>query len=330
MKVVSLETWTEAPPDVRAACRAKMDECGLSLAQASRQMGRGVSPATLSRWLSGNYDGDVTAVAARVEKWLNTRHETQEVARSLEGAGLDLKLDTRTSGRLATAFRMAQATGDIVLVHGPSGRGKTMAARAYFHDHSGVVLMTASRAMVTMSGLLLSLSEAAGLGPEHRSALAAERQITSSLRDRGALIIVDEAHHLREALLDELRCIRDTAGCGLALVGNDSLHVTLQRCPQILGRVFERVHLRTLDQEDVVSIATATIGHVPTRSEFKPLMHAARGKGGLHTLRRVLAEAWRLARARVCDIDADILTIAASAITGCENHAGGLVDRGCQ
>ena len=46
---------------VRAACRAELDAAALSIKQASREIGKGVSNATLSRWLAGAYPGDVAA-----------------------------------------------------------------------------------------------------------------------------------------------------------------------------------------------------------------------------------------------------------------------------
>ena len=53
---------------------------------------------------------------------------------------------------------------------------------------------------------LIHVGEAIGAGRHHRSVLEAERTIIDRLHDRQALIVVDEAHHLRDKLLDELRC----------------------------------------------------------------------------------------------------------------------------
>ena len=125
----------------------------------------------------------------------------------------------------------------------------------------------------------------------------------------------------RLTLLDELRCIRDNAGCGLALIGNDSVLMSIRRCPQILGRTGIRLDLKRLAADDVAAIAAGPLGRKPTRGELKPLVEAARGPGGLHTLRRVLAEAWKLARAEGREgVDTDCLMTALLAIVGQENH----------
>ncbi len=82
--------------------------------------------------------------------------------------------------------------------------------------------------------------------------------------------------------------------------------------------------LRRLAEGDVAAIAAAgPLGRRPGKAELRALVRAARGKGGLHTLRRVLTEAWKLARAEGRErIDADSLTVAAEAVAEQENHGG--------
>ncbi len=211
---------------VRAACREAMQAAGLSIARASREIG--IATATPGRWLRGSYPGDVPKVTARVSSWLQTRREG--AAHSLAGAGPDRFAATGASAEIADALSYAQASGDIVLVHGPSGRGKTRTAAHYRAAHTGVACLSATGAMVTMPGLLGCVLEAVCGYRERGSALEAERAIVESLRGRGALLMIDEAHYLRAGLLDELRRIRDHAGCGLALIGSDGVRMTLERC----------------------------------------------------------------------------------------------------
>ena len=302
-----------------AACRAEMDAAGLSIKQASREIGKGGGTATISRWLAGSYTGDVPAVTARVAAWLQTRREG--AAHSLAAAGLDRFAKTAAAADIEDALAYAQATGDIVLIHGPSGRGKTRTAEHYRAAHTGVHYLAATRSMTTMAGLLTCVAEAIGEPGEMRSALWAERLVIQNLRGRGALLVIDEADHLRASLLDELRCIRDISGCGLALIGNDSVRMTVARCPQILGRVGMRVDLKTLAAADVAAIAAGPLGRRPGKAEVKALVAAARGKGGLHTLRRVLTEAWKLAQAEGRKgIDAESLAVATEGVVDQENH----------
>ncbi len=107
---------------------------------------------------------------------------------------------------------------------------------------------------------------------------------------------------LRPALLDELCCIRDLAGCGLALIGDtgtvscrNSTLMTLGRYPQVAGRIGMTVDLKTVARGDTGLIAAAPLGRTASRRELKHLAEAAAGPGGLHALRWLLARAWMIA-----------------------------------
>ena len=100
-------------------------------------------------------------------------------------------------------------------------------------------------------GLLSVVGEAIGAGRHHCSALDAERTIINRLHDRQALLVVDEAHHLRDKLLDELRIIRDRSGCGLALLADKSIGMALARCQQVDGRIGLKIDLATQPVADV-------------------------------------------------------------------------------
>ena len=122
-----------------------------------------------------------------------------------------------------------------------------------------------------LPGLLSLVGEAIGAGRHHRSALEAEITIIDCLRDRQALIVVDEAHHLRDKLLDELRIIRDRADCGLALVADETIRMALARCHQVDGRIGLKIDLATQPSADVEDIAAGVLGRRPSKAELKTL-----------------------------------------------------------
>ena len=293
MAEIARITPDEPAPDLKEAYRAEAKAAGMSNTQASRQIG--LSSTTISRWLNGTYPGDIPAVEAAVARWLETR--AQAARHSAGGAGLDRHAETEAWKTIASALAYAQADGGLALVMGPSGRGKSWAAKRYCATRSGAFFLRVTRANGTMAGLLSRLSVSVGAGLLHTSAMEAETAIASKLRDRGALIVIDEAHHLRAAQLDELRCIHDPelAGCGLALIGDESIEMPLARCPQVIGRIGMRVELRRLGETDVAAIVAGPLGRRPTKRELKPLLAIARGPGGLHALRGVLAAAYMIA-----------------------------------
>lgn len=317
METILRGPWPDKPgPDTEArtavdlteACRQALEADGLSNAAASRQIG--VSPTTLSTWLRGVYRGDSEAVADKVRRWLDTRADASR--RGVGGAGLDRHAETGAYGEVSAALAYAQANGDVVLVHGPSGRGKTWAARRHVREWAGGHYLSVTGATVTLAGLLSRVAEAVGAGGRHGSALEAETAIVARLARRQALLVVDEAHHLRSQLLDELRCLRDLADCGLALVGDDTIRLTLARCPQVVGRIGLRVDLRAQSAADAHEIAAGVLGRRPAAGEVKALNAAATGPGGLHAVRRLMARAWLLSRADEREaITADDLVAAA-------------------
>ncbi len=293
---------TETPPDEHeaavAACRAEMAAAGLSISDVAREIGAGVSTGTASKWLRGVYEGDVAAVTARVRAWLRTRGEAAR--RSMSAAGLDRHTPLGVTEEIEAVLAHAQAAGDVVLIHGRSGAGKSWAAARYCGSRTPSFRVVMTGAVVTLAGLLARVAAAVGAGDRHGSALAAETAIVARLQGRGALLVVDEAHHLSARLLDELRCIRDLAGVGLALVGGDELWAALAgsvRCDQIVGRIGIRLPLGAPPDADVIDLAASVLGRRPEGAEAKRLVAATRGAGGLHALRRLLARAWIFARA---------------------------------
>lgn len=305
------DLWAEAEP-VIAECRGEMEAYGLSISAASKEMGRGVSSATLSRWLAKSYDGDIPAVTARVQRWIDTKREAAR--RDVSAAGLDRHVDLGVTEEVAAVLSHAQAAGDVVLVHGRSGAGKSWAVERYCRTHTQAHRVTATGAVVTLSGLLTRVADAVGAGSRHGSALAAETAAVDRLRDRRALLCVDEAHHLSPRLLDELRCVRDLSGAGLALVGGDELWTALassRRCDQIVGRIGVRLPLGAPAEADVLDLAASVLGRTPEASEVRAITDCARRAGGMHALRRFLTRAWMLGRMHKRAITAADLAAAA-------------------
>ena len=214
-------------------------------------------------------------------------------------AGLDRRVRLGSTAAIHGALAYAQAEGDIVCVHGPSGVGKTTALRHYAETHHGATYVAMSVAVRTPAGMLTRVADALGAGATHRSALAAETASVDQLRDRNAILIVDEAQHLSASLLDELRCIRDIARCGLALAGDDLLWTALKgskRCEQIVGRIGGRINLEGTSDEDVLTLAAAVVGFRPDGAAADRVLREARAPGGLHALRRMMAKAILAAR----------------------------------
>ena len=284
--------------DLKQKVEDERSAYALSLSQIAREIGPGVSQSTLSDWLSGKYRGDVEAVEMKIARWLGTRRERER--RSLQALGIDRHQELGVTDEIAAVLAYAQSLGDIVLVHGPSGAGKSWAARRYCETRSVAYLVTATGAVTTNAGLLNRVAECVGLSSRQSSAQAAERAIIERLSGRGAILIVDEAHHLSTRLVDELRCIRDIAQCGLGLVGSDEIWTSItssRRTAQIIGRIGNRLALGPMPEADALAWAQTLLGRAPSRHEVEIITRSVRSAGGMHTLRRLFSRAWLSARA---------------------------------
>ncbi len=284
------EVWMDR---VRAAVSAETVDHGLSQKDASK--GIGVSITTLNRWLHREYVGDNPAVTAKAETWLQTRAEAR--ALTLSPARLDVHAELGLTDSVMAALAHAQAVGDVVLVHGRSGSGKSHALARYGATRAGVHLVTATAAVTSISGLYGRVCRALGIAGRYGSALAAEDAILERLEGRQALLAVDEAQYLGARLLDALRGLRDLSGCGLALVGDDTIRMTLSRCPQVMGRTGMYVGLGQPNQADVATLLSTVLERTPASAERKAARTAVSAPGGLHALRRLLASAFMIARA---------------------------------
>ena len=122
------------------------------------------------------------AVTARISRWLRTRAEATE--RDLAEAGLDRHVDLGVTEEIEAILGHAQATGDIVLIHSRSGRGKSWAAGRYCRTHTAAHMATMSDAVATISGMLGRVSRSVGAGSKHGSGLKAEEAIIEKVQGR--------------------------------------------------------------------------------------------------------------------------------------------------
>ncbi len=265
---------------------------GLSIAQASKQVG--VSSSALSTWLRGVYRGDSARMDQRAQSWLAVRDE-----RRRRGAPLAAHSALLVTDEIELMLAHAQARADCVLIYGLAGAGKSYAARRYAAAHSQVALATMSPAITTALGTLHRVAAAVGVAAgQARSAAALEDVLVERLMDRSALLVVDEAHHLSQALLDELRCLHDRAGCGLALLGNEPLYQRLasgERSAQLVSRIGLRKHLGLPCAADVDLLARDLLRREPGAEERKLLRSAARRAGGLRALNKLVFSAYAFA-----------------------------------
>ena len=287
----------------RAEARALLDARGWSLDEAAARVG--VSGSTLSLWLRAEYRGDDARIGRLVRRWLDTERGIS----ALRTAGIDDRhADLAVTGQVEHVVRHAHANADVAVVFGVAGAGKTWALRRYCAANAGAWYVSMSPAVTTPAAVLARIARAADAGGGPATAARLEQAVVDRLAAGPALLAVDEAHHLAQALLDVVRCVHDAAGCGLVLAGNEPLWARLasgERAAQLVSRVGIVRRLRRPAPGDALELAAALTGASPAGRARKAVLAAAARTGGLRAVRKLVGRAHLLAAADGRDRPAD-------------------------
>ena len=272
----------------------------------------GVKSSTLSQLLSGSYKGDVGKQVDSLRKWKN-QQEARAAAVAVAPPTVGY-VETPSSLRVMQALSYAQTMGDIAVLHGGWGIGKTESAKRYQSQRPNVWLTTVDPTTRGVGPLLESLAEAVGLKdmPLHPARL--RRSILSRISGSEGLIIVDEAQHLSEQAIESLRSLHDACGIGLAFLGNDTLHNSLasktDRFGQFFSRIGYRVRFAKIDAADVTALATAY--GITGKDELAYLQKVGKTAGALRRVVKVMKFAQVLASAKKSAVSLAELQMAVS------------------
>lgn len=293
-KVTALQAVNPPRADARDALRTLIDKRGWSKAEVGRRMG--VKATVVSSWLHGTYRGNNDRIADLVQRVLATEQDADD----LTTAGLDRLADLAVTEQVSNIAAHAHANADLVVVFGTAGGGKTSALKRYCVEHAGAWLVTMSPAITTPSAVLTRIAKKlyGGSAPE-TTAARLEEAVIARLSIGRSLLIVDEAHHLTQALLDVVRCVYDEAGCGLALSGNEPLWSKLaggDRAAQLVSRVGQKYHLPPPAATDILALAEALLSRPPAGVGRKAVLAAGESNGALRSVRKLIAQAQILAR----------------------------------
>ena len=301
---------TDTHEALRERFRGQLEHRGITLGEAAR--GVGMSAPAVSSWLGAKYRGDNDRVALLVERWLDTE---AEMAR-MRAHQLDRHADLSVTLRVQALAAHAQANHDCALVYGAAGGGKSYALKRFCAERSGATYVSMSPAVTTPSAVLTRIADALDAGAGVTAAHRLEAVVVRRLAGRGALLVVDEAHHLSAALLDQVRCVYDGAECGLVLAGNDPLWARLaatERAGQLISRIGRHFKLKRPSDADILELARTLLRRDPEGEARKAVLAAGRGLGGLRATAKLIGAAATFARGdgRADIRDAELLDAAA-------------------
>lgn len=219
--------------------REIINKYGFSQSQVATRLGK--SPAVVNQYLQGKYNGDQTAIDKAVE-------QLHERLKAKEKNGLTaIFVRTETAKKVLNLCAMAHAVGDIYLLVGEAGLGKTVALKEYAKRHDGVLMLEVDptySSKVILSELCHLLNVQAG-----KTNHAMFEAVVGKLADSERLLIVDEAELLNTRALEVLRRIHDRTNIGIVLAGMPRLRANLRGAKGEFKQLYSRVGLQ-LDMQD--------------------------------------------------------------------------------
>ena len=250
-----------------------MTRKGYSQTQVAKAIGK--STAVINQYLQGKYAGDVPAIDALARSFIN-REVEKEKSQKITARFVP----TVTSRKGMDVIRYAHLDGDLNVIYGAAGLGKTMILREYAAQHRDALLIEADpgyTARVVLEELcgLLGISKRGNMHELSEACIAA-------LRDSGRLLMVDEAEHLPYRALETLRRIHDKSGIGLVLAGMPRLIINLKGKRGEYQQLYSRVGFAlcigdSLPQSDITDIAVSMLPGAGSQEVSEALFKASHG-----------------------------------------------------
>jgi len=269
----------------------------LSWAELNKKTG--IATATLQAFATGKYAGNNQTVATEVERWF-----TSEDAVDLFG-GDDIAAPffqkTKTAQRIRATLAWARR-GNLCTIMGNPGVGKTQSIDAFRREHPNVWSVTAAPSRASFNAIMLAILDEFNVPAGKRSAYQLSELVRRQFRSRdNAVLILDEAQHLGEKALEELRSIYDDTKVGMVFAGNLEVTRNIEgsrtaNYAQRFSRVSMRQVILSPEPEDVSLLLDAWGCQDPKQRALATEIAMKPGGGALRSMSKVLELAHVIAR----------------------------------
>jgi DNA transposition AAA+ family ATPase len=193
----------------------------------------GSNPAQLSKYLSTKPGVSPVGDVARLESV--ARDVMRAAARRAERQEQEV-WETPVTEQVRIVCETIRKTGDVGLIHGPAGIGKTCALARYVAANPSVILVTAYRWACGPTEICRSIFNSMDTR-KYSGNVARVEWVLERLRRSERLLIVDNAHRLNPNGLAWLFDFHDETGCPLALTGNPEVLDAIRRNDQQFSRI---------------------------------------------------------------------------------------------
>lgn len=194
---------------------------GWSKAEVARRCG--IPDGTFSQVLSGKYLGVLANQLAIISRWIEATEESASMVASIP-VSPEFSPRLRIAQEILETLTWAQLCPDLVMITVGAGMGKTAACEHFTRTRPHVYHATMYESAASVHGMLTEL--AAELEVQQNNPAKLARAIGAKLARTGAgtLLIVDEAQHLTDGAVNQLRYFCDVHKCGVAIVGNEEVY----------------------------------------------------------------------------------------------------------
>jgi DNA transposition AAA+ family ATPase len=262
-------------------------EEGKRISQNKAAQAMGYSPAVVSAYKSRTYNGNVKTLEEKISAWLKRE------ARRLAMMEVPVA-ETAVMEQVRRAVAIAQDEADIAVIIGEAGTGKTTALRQYAKESYSALLIDVDP---SFSKVVLMNEIAHALGVEDKGGMnAVIDRIIEALKERDAVLIIDEADYLSDSSLELVRrIVNDKARTGVVLAGLPTLEYKIRNLrhdhEQLRSRIGVMVKLGKLKKTDAEKILSG----VWTDLSKETLEAFIKGAGGsTRTLVKLMGRAHQL------------------------------------
>ncbi|EKK8889459.1 AAA family ATPase [Salmonella enterica] len=194
----------------------------------------GLSTAVISQYLNGIYNGNIKNIEDILSDFI-LREEERARRRGVK----ERFVHTQLADIALALISDTHMDGEIGVIYGPAGMGKSMVLRQHASTSKGVILIEADPGY-TAKVLLQELCVRLGVKKTGNIHKLSEECI-QELNGTGWVILVDEAELLPYRALEVLRRIHDRSGVALVLAGMPRLLINLKGSRGEYAQLYSRV-----------------------------------------------------------------------------------------
>lgn len=266
-------------------------------AKVARAVGGNKSAAYFNSFVSGSYAGSISNMLDLVERARQLDFERANTVFRPEF------VSTTISKRIERAVRQTRARGELGILSGESGIGKSTTFREMV-SYDPTVLYIRANATMGVRNLWPVLTKLVflitGAPVKRMSQSEAYDILVNEIAKRSRVMVLDESQFFSRESLDMFRTLAEDSGVAILFAGNDQLHegtfasgMPGPAFTQFISRCQVNDHIVRADikRADVKLIAEQVLAPEILADTLDALFGAAREAGGFRRLHAVLQRA---------------------------------------